>query len=585
MFQNVILVSLMLILIGCGADSDLLRDENVASEPKGSAYEVLSSKVYKFTKPDELNIGFEYLSTNDNCTQDECTLLDDSYLLFNKETKKLPSETSVVLSQNGWYAKSQHEECLLRFDGSTVIEHCPDGRKSVYKFSKKSLEGTKLSELDPEIILQSDLKDPKATFTYDTSLYEVSQSSQDTLYEFDNNDVNKCYIDKEKQNVVSEEDFSKITEMFCSIDNVEFHIDDLNKSTGIITNEDAENIATWKKVLKYDVYNLIELNFSSNGKQYFLAPYNGLVRVGLVTPQKNVMKYINTEAFNVVYTQLKDKYTDTFKIYENLQDGYYRMGVFGNKKWYQKFSIDAEDNFKMSYRDFSDYEISENWILTNKGMNRESLVCDSQYYFQKLTYSCEDGRNGEFALLDEKTLKNDLILNYIEKENLNLSLYNEDKFFSIDAKEFTIKHKSNSGVSYIFNVEESYDVGTQAFTDGATSFDTNILYISEPGSSAYIQIQGLKNDTNGTAILYKSYGAEVDDSILWKKITIADKQIVLIEHNELIEKYMHTKKSIVLVEFSLAAQRVISGYLNYDETEYIEHTLNSVAHQDILNNL
>ncbi len=558
---NLSIILSMLVLIGCGADSDLLRDDNVGEKPKGLAYKTLNSKIYKLKKIDLSNIGFEYLSVNDDCTQESCSLLKDTYALFNDETNKLAIKKSIILSANGWYEKSQHEECSLEFNGNKLTEHCSDGRESTLEFSETSLEGLRLDELDNSVITQEELKDPKATFTHNTILYEVKQKNTDVLYTIENSDTSKCYED------------------ICTIDGIQFDLKQLNAQSGSL------DTGSWTKTLQHENYEIIELNTTVNDKKYFIAPYNGYTWIGEIVPKQSVSYYINTQAFNVVYAQLRDEYKASSGIYQELEKIYFRLGVYANKKWSQQLSVNIDKELSIAYRDFSNNEISDNWILSQSGFKRESLVCDSQFYYNSFKFNCEDGRSEEFIFLNETSLENDLIYHHLKEKKLDFPLYDKDEFFSVNAKKFTFKHKNNLGTNYIFNVAESFDIGTEIFIDDASSFNQDLLFISTKNKSAYMKIKGIAKGTNGTATLLDVNGTQIDSSIQWKKVYIGDRKIIYIKLNGNIEHYFTTQKSIVLMEFELSSKKVVSGFANYEDNETIQEYINIQAYEDILNNL
>jgi len=596
MLINVSTLLISLILMGCGADSDLLTDNSVGKSPNGNAYKALNERLYSYNIIDDRLIGFEYFSINEECNTNECSLVEDSYALFNNESKKLNQYTKLILGPNGWFEASSNTECSVVFNGNKLIEYCPDGRESAYIISEENLENKPINELNSSIIRSDMLKDSQATFTKDSKKYMFKIEYSDKYFETLNNESSICSTSMKKQEAPVDNNLSNFNTITCTIDDFTFVLQDLDKPNGMLNINSLKDKGNWQKNIQYNRYYTIELNASEIPKQYFISQYNNTVRIGTVIEQEYTKSYINTEAFNVIYSQLQDTYKAESQTYTKLQENYYQIGIYSATQGYKQFFIDSNDKVNIVYKDFLENDLSANWILSDIGLKRESLVCNNTYYFDSYIYDCEDGRKGEVSYVGYKELKNDLISTYSKDYLYNFSFENEYKFFSSYAKELTFKHKNNSGETYIFNLDNRHVVGNDILESNAVTLSSDTLYITNREHNSYIKLLDINLSDEGVAKLYKKdttldeNTTLIDNALflentIWTKIDIGDYSLIRIANTPNIEQAFKNSEDLALIEFMLDTPRVISGTLYDTGIETTKRYLNLEAYEDILNNI
>jgi len=294
----------VIVLQGCGADSDLLKDQNINKKPSGKAYDILKEDIYEYREVNTNKLGFNYLSLDDECNTKKCSLQEATYFFKDKESKNIPLDKKIVLTQNGWFEKSKHSECKMNFSGKSFIEICPDGRKFDTKIVKINLEGQELNQIENASLYYDKLKDQQATFTYDSEKYDFHQKSDFDIYEILDSDSSKCKVNKTFAR--NDTSLTEHMELQCYINGISFKIKDVPASEGIVVVNGTTQQA-WKKEKVNNKYTIINLG-KVDDREYFVASYNSFVRIGTILPKLSTESFINTEAFNVIYTQLKDKY-------------------------------------------------------------------------------------------------------------------------------------------------------------------------------------------------------------------------------------------------------------------------------------
>ena len=600
MIKKILIPTISIFFVGCGADSDLLRDDSIANKPKGVAYKILENKVYKYKKIDELQIGFEYLMPNKECTDESCSLIKDNYLLFNGESKKLPLDSKLVLSTHGWYEKSMDSECEVTFSGKKITKRCPDGTEQIIKITKESLEDVSIvNELNTTKITAERFKDPEATFTHGAMHYLFKNINSHRLFEVIDSDDSKCYSSIDMSEVIeNDSNLSSGSTFVCNVDGLKLILNETDKERGSFKIDSEEREYQWVKTVVFDNYPIIELNVTTTEeKHYFIASYDGSVYIGNIIEKENQERYFNTEAFNAIYTQLHDENRGVFETYQKLKDNYYEVSYYGGKQGYKLFSVDNEDRLNSLYTSFNNDVISANWILTKDGLKRESLFCDSEFYFHGYNYSCEDGRRGSISFSRERSLKNELIDTYLHNQGIEFSLENKNRFFSLDAKELTFKQKNLSGESYIFNVDGSYDIGTQPLKNDASSITENRLFITGKDKEVYAKFIGLDKGDSGVVEFYDMNASlESDKKILlsakrmndtteWRRSSLGGKTILEISNSSELLKIFHTQNSIAIIEFMLRTPQLISGVHYEESNETIQKYLNVNAYENISDNI
>ena len=305
MYKELFVGVCLMFLSGCGADSDLLRDQNVdTATPSNGVYEIVKNDMYIYKTVGD-KVGFDYLTLNEECTKEECFLLQESYILTNGESQTIPIQKRIILSTNGWFDKSRHRECSLKFTNDTAIEYCPDGRKTTIAASSTSLEGQALTQIANAWVYADKIKDPRATFTYQSTQFNLVEADIEDIYEIVDENHTKC-LTEDGGIASTDETLSLHTNVTCKLNGITFQINNLNSSSGTFS-VDGTQYNTWKKSIINNYYTIVNLG-ETNGVSYFVAAYNGDIRIGSMLPKSRYIEHINTEAFNVIYTQLKDEY-------------------------------------------------------------------------------------------------------------------------------------------------------------------------------------------------------------------------------------------------------------------------------------
>ena len=300
-----------LLLLGCGADSDLLEDSHVNKTPEGAAYDIYAKDFFEYkTVPNEstgaIELGFSYLRLGEECNTKECLLIESLYRFENDESTNIPLQKNLILSDNGWFDKSQVEECSLDFSGSKVKQYCPDGRDLTIYVAQSDLEGKGLRSLHQASLYVDKIKDPEATFTHNSKRIELGIENQHTVYETVESALNRC---KASDGSYARNDNNLIehSELNCKFNGLKLSFSSVPSESGtVLLNDGASGSATWTRKTINNRYIVLETS-AINGQSYFISAYNSYIYTGNVTPKTMAKEYINTEAFNVIYTQLKDE--------------------------------------------------------------------------------------------------------------------------------------------------------------------------------------------------------------------------------------------------------------------------------------
>jgi hypothetical protein len=596
MVKKFLLFFLVLVLGGCGADSDLLRD-NSNNSPSGLAYESLKNNIYKLERVNEDQVGFEYVTLSEECDNGECNRLIDNYLLFNGESKKIPAQSAFVLSQSGWFEKSTYSECSLTFKKEKVTERCPDGLETLIHIQKHNLQDSSIvNELTTTGIRTDMLKDPEGKFTYNAWSYTVTQKSTSPYYSILNSDASKCSTTVSQETFIESSNLSEHESITCSIDNQLFTINNAMATEGSFSLDHNLNSYTWYKRVLFDEYEVIELNTTK--AQYFIAPYQNSIRMGHIVDQEISATYLNTEAFNTIYTQLNDEYKSESETYKKLQDNYYEVDFYGGLEAFKRVHLDDNEAISYEYLGLENSTVTANWILLSDGLKRESLSCDTQLGYHGYSYKCEDGREGAFSFASERTLKNDLMISYLEAQGKHFNLSNFNRFFSPDAQELSFQHKNKSGKSYLFNVDNSHDIGLTPLEDDAVSLSSESLYVSKKDRSAYVKLIGLDQSASGVIEIYElnssihddkeasiASAIKIDLESSWEKVNFGGKNLIEIQVDNTLSRYFNTNQNVLLMEFMLREQKIISGVAYEEEGTTMKRYLNLNAFEDVQNNI
>ena len=602
--KKITILALPFFIFGCGADSDLLRDQNTNDTPTGSAYETLSKGIYVY-KRNELNqLGFDYFILDEECTKTKCTLLHNDYIIFDGNITQQSPKKHIVLNKNGWYEKSQENECTIVFNDTNMTEKCPDGRNVNLNFKENTLSSKKLLTYDTALIVEADLKDSSAAFNESALLYETTLVNETTLYELTDDNTTKCYDATDSTLHLSNADFSTYKDIECQENEYIVSLTNVMNQSGSATivnkNTNEKTITTWKIDKVYENYNLIKVLGKIPEDTMFIAFYNGYIRIGKVILEEQKKNFLNKDAFNAIYTQLADKYTTKSLVVSDLKNNVYQLDMRNATNIYIKYGLLDTHTVSKEYGAFFDTAPEGNWILTDQGLHRESESCDSSVLFNTYLYTCDDGRVGEFTRVKENDLKEKLIYTYLLDNKVNYNLENNDTFFSVGAKEITYRKKSEVD-TYIFNPTTSLSVGTKPLEDNRTALFGESFYISSYDKKYYIEIL---NPTAGTSGVGKVFtlkdGIELNtttennstfvennlkeiDTLAWEQTNIGKVEIIKVVLTPINQQRFSLKDNIILTTFDLSKQKIIVGevlesklktvdlsYLNFEGFKNIE---------------
>ncbi|CAA6806112.1 MAG: Unknown protein [uncultured Campylobacterales bacterium] len=557
-------ILILYFLVGCGAESDLLRDDT-STVPKSLVYEAFKDAAYSYYSREDEKIGFDRLSVDSSCSTVGCTLFQSSFELFDGNIS-LEDSTKFILTDSGWYEKFSYDECSFSFIGdSSYRVVCPDGRDETHTVLKSSLSQIKLGEYDSDTIEESMLRDTNAKFGINAYKYEISSIL--LYYELEG----KCFSGSAE---ATNEDLKSYSTLTCQMNNEEILLNDLNESNSTLSDGTA-----WMHSMLYDSYDAILIE----DKSLFISFYDGVVRVGNIikNPSK---KYLNKNAFDTIYTQLSSKYTDESKAYLDLKDEMYELKFFGLDEGYKKFVSSSKDSVNFSKGTFFSTTPSSNWILSSSGLKRAQDNCNIDIYFEKFFYECEDNQKGSFNRLEEKSLSETLMFHYLRDNNISFSLDNNDSFFSNDAKELRYEQKSDNEI-YVFNIENSFLVGASPSISNASELNAT-LFITNLEKDAYMKLEN-----NGSVMIYETNSSNdinTSNSTLvsnssWQSTEVFDKNLTKIILNSDMKNHFNTATEIYLMEFELSSTRVVSGYKEPQTST--KSFLNFDAYKDIQSNI
>jgi len=568
--------------MGCGADSDLLRDQDSQEQsniPTGLAYSALQKGIYTYKKIDDIYLGFDYFTLEERCTTQSCAIAHQQYIIFDGNITQRPPSTKIQLSKNGWYEKSQVDECTITFNGQSIQQICPDGRDETISFTKQAIDSKKLTAYDTRTINADDLKDAEASFNNSALQYDLNTTTQ-KLYEITLNKFSKCYDNADKSNLLVDSNLSTLTTIFCAKDNISFTINDLNLSNGsLMLHNDItkqENQATWQKKKVFNNYELIEINATDLEKPIFVVHYNGHVYAGSVLQELSYSKALNKDGFNAIYTQLADKYSSQSLTKKHLSNNLYKLGWIKDIPVYNKKSFIDATTISNQYNGFFSSLPSANWILATTGFHRESEVCPVNIYFNSYDYTCEDGRSGEGVHIKTQELDEKLIYHYLQQNAEGYKLDNNDTFFSVGAQEIVYRYTSDID-TFIFNPQASLTVGTHPIEDNVNELLNIDFFISARDKKHYLKIIHTAGDTNGTADIYalknnielnsstENNSSYISDNIekiassTWNTQNIGTQTILQVVLSNEQKKFFNISTKMVLTTFELSRIKVITG--------------------------
>jgi hypothetical protein len=572
-------------MVGCGADSDLLRDQNIDDTPTGNVYKLLNKGIYQYKKIDGKYLGFDYYILDEECKKDSCALLHREYTIFDGNITQQIDQKHIILSGNGWYEKSKISECEVLFGDSNITVRCPDGRVETLIFEKKDIAGKKIIDTMNTVIEKSDLKDESSKFTTSAILYNTDRVNEGKRYEFIQNDSSKCY--GENHSSLTDATVSN-SSMVCSLDSQIFLFGDTNKSNGtlkIVNSAPEQEIsATWRRIEVFGHYTLLEIKSQDLVDTFFVSHYNGATYIGKIIQEENTEKYLNKDGFNAIYTQLSDKHALQSPVKKDLEKGLYRLLTAASTPVYQKISFVDMTHIHVEYGAFFDTKPAANWILTDKGLHRESEECKSDIFFNTFRYQCDDGRDGVFVRIKNTKLPEMLIYTYLLKHSLDYKLDDNDTFFSMESEEISYRETSSTDV-YRFAPADSLMVGNGILENNASSLFDHNLFVSSHDKRHYLKILAPKLDANGTVEVYElNSSIELNSTtennstfiarhiqkigtVGWKYKKLGENETIIIDLGNSEKKYFDYSNTMILTVFKLSKTKIIAGELYREKGE------------------
>ena len=278
--KYIYILVLSFLFLGCGADSDFLRDvaDDVSSTsvPQGTIYSQFEKGLYKYEMINEQQLGFTFLSVDQNCNSNNCSLFKQKYTFIDNNISIYNQEINqVVLSINGWLDVSSEDECDAKFTDLNVEISCDDGKKEYIETEENSLSELSILGVFLDITIEK-IKDTLATFK--------SNSIQNTLSSTIKNDINsssRYIIDIEKSLIIySDAQYTtkanssvldSYSNLYMKINGYDLIFKDLTLDTSSIEIyldgvgvSDFGSAPVWKKQIVYDNYIIIELSMIKN---------------------------------------------------------------------------------------------------------------------------------------------------------------------------------------------------------------------------------------------------------------------------------------------------------------------------------
>jgi len=595
------------LFFGCGADSDLLRDQGTDTKPFGIAYDALNKGVYGYKKIDGKYLGFDYYILSSDCKIDDCSLLHKEYIIFDGNITEQKTDTFSQLSSMGWHEKSLISECKITFNEAVFTKKCPDGEDSNTTVNINELNNQKIVEYNREVINQNDLKDSKALFTQTANQLDFNISNEEQTFKLLITDASKCYESEEKVLALNIENLKTYTNAVCTLDNIltiSFEsLADTNGTVKIVdTQKNKSYSGVWSHKQVYGKYDIIEITSDKLNTSLFIAYYDGFVRVGKVIPKRKNNNFLNKDAFNMIYTQLSEQYIKSSIIKAELKKVLYKLAFFNGKQGYKKISLSADNALTFSYSTFFDSTPASNWILTKNGLHRESKECMGNIFFNSYEYKCTDMREGILTKLEEKDIDEKLVFNYLKEKKLNFKLDDNDTFFDEGAKELLYRYVSDLD-TYIFNPTTSLSVGRVPLENNVSELFLDDMYVSSKDKKHYLKILKPKLDSNGSVELYSlKNSVELNSTtennstfILnniekrytkkWFQKNIGDFKTIQVDLNSTEQDYFSVN-TMILMPFELSKTRIVVGenfetknqsydvsYLNFEGYNSIENNI------------
>lgn len=534
-----LIVFMLFMMIGCGADSDLLRENSNQDDesqketklPTGKAADPFLDGIYRYTKTDNNILEADYFTLNSDCNKTDCHVVKEHYTIIDNNISKettSSSPTEYLLNGYGWQEKSRMDQCNIIFNKEMVQQECNDGQLYQWQVSSTDLNNMNiLHNTARHTIAETLILDKFARFPKGNSAYSLVRTLPETEYLTTKNRL--CYQDRALS--IPAEVLDQNSNLFFKKGTYLFQLMDTTSHSGevVIYNEDLVQLSLaerifWNRKNVYDNYEVIEIGISSYMKNilhiendFFLTLFDDSVKYGEIIRAGSQKDFYNKDAFNTIYSQLKEKKKKESRLLSFILDGFYEVGFYSGKQGVEKLYYDAESEKTVkSQTPFFDSGLEPNWIITTNTteFRRESFECDAVLNYTELHERCEDGRENYYRFIDQTPLKEQLIFNYVQNERPRLQLENNTTLFSLQAEAYNIEKRSDYS-SYKFYLDSDFKKGYAVNEDNASSLFGKSLYLTAEDKNAFIYVHNPQKSAYSSVVsFYDINTSYVEEEIL-----------------------------------------------------------------------
>jgi len=600
------------LFVACGADSDFLRDVtgdetalNSLSTPEGDIFEQLVSGIYQYEMINDYQLGFTFMSVDSNCNSETCSLFKQQYTFFDNNISTYDNKKSqVVLSTNGWLDMSSEDECNVKFTNTLAKINCEDGKEEHINIEEESIVGQSILGVFSEISSEK-VKDTLATFNNNSTMNTLSSTilndtNSTAKYIINIDESPRIYLNSEYTIVADSPVLESYSNLYMKLNGYDIIVKNLNLDTSSIEIyleevrvNDFGSAPIWRKQIVYDNYTIVSMSFNSELKKLlkikdeaFISFYNGFLRYGeFIHNTKKDSIYVNKDAFNSIYNQLKEEYIGTSKLssYLEIDKGLHVVNYFfGKKASLAMTSNYDETKVNFTYDIFDGSSTGVNWIIGKYGLRRESSTCDLNLFINSFEYKCDDGRESLLSLQNTKALHEDFLLEYLQNNSIDIALENNSSLFSFGSSQVSLLEK-NLVDAYQFNLINSLNVGTDKNLNDAVSLFSTSLYVNGLDADHYMVIESPVKTSNGIIKIYDNSDTEIFSST-WISSLVNGKEIINVEVPSGAESWFGDIENIILTQLETepGKYKIITGtMIMIKNKETIVDYLDYPAKEDI----
>lgn len=622
-WQYVFIMIFTFTVVGCGADSDFLRDTTADTTTNdnsnislGQAHEQLENGLYQYEWVNEHQLGFNYIGIDPECTADICSLVKKKYLFVdNNVTEYKDKVSSLVLSEHGWVRKSSEEECNIVFSNNTLERTCQDGHYENILLEETTLEGEQFFDLYPDVILESMIKDNYATFDHRALKVLLTASTQNELnstarYFIDPEEAPTVYRDANQIAEATQREWESYSQLNVKLNGYTLIVNRADLESGLFdVYYDDVNVSAdytelrWHKEIVYENYRVLIFSFDTLLKEHtdvkdvpFISYYDGSLRCGASKSNNTVSDvYLDKVAFNTIYEQLMDDYIGKSEVSALFDNGLYQVDSdTGDGYNVLTLSADKRELF-IERKQFYGSATDVTWFLSDQGLKRESNSCEMNLYKESYDYRCLDGRKAYVACSTPKKVPEEFIAQYLVDNNSGLTLADNTAFFSYEARVLSCNQEMLADI-YRFNFEESLAVGKRYDSEDAEllfsiSNKEKDLYIQSMSSTdnGNLAISDLEPNSIGS-VVYRSGPMALSITGSWRSFSYGNLGIVEVVVPTEVQSEFNDQEVLFLIEMEVSpgVTKVVTGskimqqgsqeninFLNYHGFKDLENTINA----------